>query len=118
MPWLRQVIAQLRQVRITTWVLTAVFLVALMTYRDVKPPAPGETQTVHHSTSPTTAPTRPHHTASPRPTTGATRTPSPTPTPTAKATPTSPASPTPTSSVTPTGTPHPTGTPTPTPTPS
>jgi hypothetical protein len=112
---LRQAIALLRQVRVTTWVLTAVFLVALMTYLDVKPPTPGTKPAVHDSTSQTTAPAKPHHTATPRPTTRATRTPSPTPTPTAKATPTSPASPTPTSSVAPTGTPHPTGTPTPTP---
>jgi hypothetical protein len=108
---LRQAIALLRQVRVTTWVLTAVFLVALMTYLDVKPPSPGTKPAVHDSTSQTTAPAKPHHTATPRPTTRATRTPSPT----AKATPTSPASPTPTSSVAPTGTPHPTGTPTPTP---
>lgn len=97
----------MRRVRISTWILTAIFVLTLVTYVMVKPPAPGttgDTQQVHPTTSARPAPTTPSPTTKPRPT------PRATPTATPSATPKT----TPVISPSPVGTSHPTGTPSPT----
>ena len=52
----------MRRVRISTWILTAIFVLTLVTYVMVKPPAvgtTGDTQQVHPTTSARAVPTTP-----------------------------------------------------------
>jgi hypothetical protein len=74
----------MRRVRISTWILTAIFVLTLVTYVMVKPPAPGttgDTQQVHPTVSARPTPTTPPPTTKPRPTPRATPTATPSPTP-------------------------------------